>query len=43
MTTDKAHFSLNTGQVTRFTTPMSAYGELFEAAGDTVYSFTLAS
>jgi outer membrane protein assembly factor BamB len=43
VTTGKALFSFNTGQVTRFTTPMSAYGELFVAAGDAVYSFTLAS
>jgi outer membrane protein assembly factor BamB len=42
-TTGNARFSLSTSEVTRFTTPMSAYGELFVAAGNEVYSFELGS
>ena len=41
VTTGSALFSLDTGGVTRFTTPMAAYGELFVAAGSAVYSFAL--
>lgn len=36
-------FSFGTAQVTHFTTPTYAYGELFVAAGDSVYSFGLGS
>ena len=34
-------YSFGTAQVTRFTTPAFAYGELLVAAGDSVYSFSL--
>ena len=34
-------YSFSTSQATRFTTPAFAYGEVFAAAGDSVYSFYL--
>jgi outer membrane protein assembly factor BamB len=38
-----AFFSFSVGGVTRFTTPMFAYGQVFVAAGNSVYSFALGS
>lgn len=40
-TTGASLYSFTTGQVTRFTTPAFAYGEVLVAAGASVYSFSL--